>query len=243
MPTPKRAAALITAFGLAATVSLAACSPKESPPLASLEQFTPHPSITASPTPSPSPTPTPTQRDPSATAELQRALRAAGETLGVSVEPDCREGSDCVREGVVGSSVERGIIQLAYAGADGSGAALVMALDQDGAWGVLLASQRDVYQLLDLPGELRVCSGGEGTALRDAPDADAAILASAVDDDILDAESFVLTEPGSLDEWGAGWYRITSPVEGWVFSRHVAEAASGDCNLRDVYEKGEEPRG
>lgn len=240
MPTLNRAAALIV--GLAATAALTACTARESPSTTP-EPSTPVPTSAASPTPSPAPAATPTPRDPSVEEQVQRALRAAGELLDVPVEPDCREGADCVRQGVVGPSVEQGILQLAYAGADGSGAALVMALDQQDAWAVWLASQRDVYQLLELPGELRVCAGGEGTELREAPSPEAASVASAADGDLLEAESFVLTEPGSLQEWGAGWYRITSPVEAWAHSREVANAATGDCNLRDVYEKGEEPRG
>lgn len=245
MPSQKRAAALITMFGLAAAVSVAACSPKETPSPGPSNPFTPHPSITATntPVPSPTPAPTPTPRDPSIDEQVQRALRAAGQLLNIAVEPDCRQGADCIREGVVGPSVGRGILQLAYAGDGGGGAALIMGLDQDDEWVVWLASQRDLYQLLDLPGELRVCNDGEGTELRDAPSLEGASLALADDGEILAAESFLLTEPGSLDEWGAGWYRITSPIEAWVFSRHVAAATTGDCSLRDVYEKGEEPRG
>jgi hypothetical protein len=236
-----RAAALTAALGLTATLTFAGCSSRESTPVASLEPLTP--SVTVTPAPTLSTTATPTPRDPSTTEQIERALRAAGQLLDVAIEPDCPQGADCIREGTVGASVEQGIMQLAYAGADGSGAALVMALDQDGAWAVWLASQRDVYQLLNLPGQLRVCGGGEGAELREAPSHEAASIATANDGDLLDAESFVLTEAGSLEKWGAGWYRVTSPVEAWAYSRDVAAAASGDCSLRDVYEKGEEPRG
>jgi len=242
MPRQKRAGALMAAISLAATV-VAGCSPKEPATLDPSEQFTPHPSITATLASASSPTPIPTPRDPSTAERIQLALRAAGEILNVPVEPSCREGADCIREGLVGPSVDRGIIQLAYAGADGGGAALVMAAGEDGAWNLWFASQRDIYQLLNLPGELRVCSGGEGIALREAPSIEAASLASASDGDILQADSFLLTEAGSLEAWGAGWYRISAPAEAWVFSRDVADATTGDCNIRDVYEKGEEPRG
>ena len=52
--------------------------------------------------------------------------------------------------------------------------------------------------------------------------------------DRLRAEEFVLTRPGSArapGPRGEGWYRITSPVAGWVPSRAISDAALGNCAM------------
>jgi hypothetical protein len=60
-------------------------------------------------------------------------------------------------------------------------------------------------------------------------------------------EEFVLTEPGMLasaedpGEWGHGWFRISAPSEGWIYSKYVAGVGAdypADCSLHD----GLEPR-
>jgi hypothetical protein len=56
---------------------------------------------------------------------------------------------------------------------------------------------------------------------------------------IAKAEEFVLTEPGTpgtvdhQPNWGYGWFRISSPAAGWVYSKYlngVGGIYSADCS-------------
>jgi hypothetical protein len=57
------------------------------------------------------------------------------------------------------------------------------------------------------------------------------------------AEEFVLTEPGSSDTEeeprnGYGWFRLSSPLHGWAYSKYLTDASHGDCSLHDDLEPG-----
>jgi hypothetical protein len=201
---------------------------------------------TVIPTPEPTLTPTATPGDddagPTAPADpedLEGALAAAARVLGVPYGADCTDDGDCVREMPTGETSTAGpITQLAYMSADGGGAVIFVARDGAGVWQYWQITQFGVYFLVDVPGELRACPDSASLAVRSSPSSTADIAGELPHGATAVADSFVLSQPGSLDEPGTGWYRVTDPVDGWVPASDTADAELGDCELRDQFEGG-----
>lgn len=105
--------------------------------------------------------------------------------------------------------------------------------------GVLVRHQKLTYQLTVLPGDMRVCAGGAGLNVRASPAVESEALTLLNDDTIISVDRFALTEPGTRSpttgvQAGFGWYHLTSPKEGWAFSKYLSAATLGDCSVHDA---------
>jgi hypothetical protein len=158
---------------------------------------------------------------------------------GVSLS-DCLRGNnanrqDCVTLESDPASVARGIAAFGVSDAGqngGFGAALGKTID--GQWKLWFTSQNP-YQLIRLPGQMAVCSGGEGINLRSGPSSDADSVGGYADGTVVDGEQFVLTEPVDPGHIGYGWFRISSPDSGWLYSKYLEAATLNDnCALHNA---------
>ena len=109
----------------------------------------------------------------------------------------------------------------------------------EGEWKFWFGTQAIAYQLTVLPGDMRVCAGGAGLNVRASSAAESESLALLNDGTIISVDRFVLTEPGSRSattgaQAGFGWYHLTSPKEGWAFSKYLSVASLGDCSVHDA---------
>src|SRR5439155_9464332 len=116
---------------------------------------------------------------------------------------------------------------------NGSGATGVLGRDGNGAWQRWFGYQNPPYQLLKLPGDVRVCAGPDRLNVRSTPTITGQILKSLDPETTARAEEFVLTQveqPGSGQEPskpGYGWYHLSAPQEGWAYSQFLADARPG----------------
>lgn len=201
---------------------------------------TPTPTPDPTEEPSPSPTPEEDEDETSSDGGAQALLSAASAELGVPAGDACGDEDDCVEQLPDGTDPSGDIARLAYVSASGGGAIIVMARDAAGDWGVWMLTQSP-YQLLQLPGQLMACA--RPTVIRDEPAPGAAALGEVERLEALQSTGFVLAERGSLSGAGAGWYRVSSPIEGWVYSRDVTRTSDDSCALRDAAEGEPNPRG
>jgi len=122
-------------------------------------------------------------------------------------------------------------------GPAGGSFALLMGREADGNWAYYAGGQQ-YYQASKLPGEMQVCTQGTGLNVRAEPSTDAELVRTVEDNSTVTGEEFVLTQPGTPPTAspvpGYGWYRISAPVEGWVYSKYVSGLA--DCSLHDSLE-------
>jgi Bacterial SH3 domain len=162
---------------------------------------------------------------------------------GVTVT-DCLNGNnssrqDCVTMESAPSEVDRGIAVFGVSDAGqngGFGAAL--GKTGDGDWKLWFTSQNP-YQMTRLPGDMTVCSGGDGVNLRSGPSADAPSVGGYADGTVVTGEQFVLTEPVDPGHAGFGWFRISSPDSGWIYSKYLESAALNDnCALHNAQVSG-----
>jgi len=172
----------------------------------------------------------------------EAALAAAMELLEGVSEADCMtnnpEEKECVSIDPNSREVAaRGIGVLGVQAPRGSGYALLMGHEPDGNWAYYAGGQQ-YYQASKLPGEMTVCTQGTGLNVRANPSADAELVRTVEDNSTVTGEEFVLTQPGTPPTAspvpGYGWYRISAPVEGWVYSKYVTGLA--DCSLHDGLE-------
>jgi hypothetical protein len=172
----------------------------------------------------------------------EAALAAAIELLEGVSEADCTtnnpEQADCIS--IDANNRDRaslGIALLGVEGPAGGGAGLLMGREADGNWAYYAGGQQ-YYQASKLPGEMLVCTQGSGLNVRAEPSADAQLVRTVEDNSTVTGEEFVLTQPGTPPTAspvpGYGWYRISAPVEGWVYSKYVSGLA--DCSLHDGLE-------
>jgi hypothetical protein len=108
----------------------------------------------------------------------------------------------------------------------------------EGDWKFWFGTQNVTYQLTVLPGDVRVCAGGEGLNVRESPDRESESLTLLSDGATIRVDRFVLTEPGTTApvttaHAGFGWYHLTSPQEGWAYSKYLSAASLGDCSVHD----------
>jgi hypothetical protein len=79
--------------------------------------------------------------------------------------------------------------------------------------------------------------------VRSSPSTDASVVATLADSTSARGEEFALTLPRKLSippTEGYGWFRISSPQAGWVYSKYVAGIGttySADCTEHDAIEQ------
>lgn len=220
-------------------------SPPSSPQPPSIEQRgstlaqPPEPSLSPRPQTSPTPAPTSAPISAAATDLASASLAAALRLVDGAPESVCAleplTQRICVAP-VAGSDTERGVAAFSVRAATGPGAGLlVLGRDAAGAWGYWFGGQQ-YYQPSTLPASLRICADGVGANIRAAPGIEADRLDTLPDLTLLRAEAFVLTEPGDLDAGraGAGWYALSAPEEGWIYSTLATSTQMEDCTLRDT---------
>jgi hypothetical protein len=195
-------------------------------------------------TPSPQAAATPevtTESTPTSQQPVDAALAAALEYFDAVSDADCQtnnpQNRQCVDLLSQPSTVQGGIAVFGVGSPDGGGFAGVLGRDPDGEWEFWRAGQQD-YQLLTLPGDALVCAYGAGLNVRSAATTDAPAVGVIEDLTGVRAEEFVLTEPGSDLQNGYGWFRLSSPLDGWAYSKYLTAASLDDCDLHDALEPG-----
>ena len=108
-----------------------------------------------------------------------------------------------------------------------------------GEWEFWFGTQNITYQLTVLPGDMRVCAGGTGMRVHASLAPDTKVLTLLNDDTIITVDRFILTDLGTRSpttgvQAGFGWYHLTSPREGWAYSRYLSAASLGDCSVHDA---------
>jgi hypothetical protein len=165
--------------------------------------------------------------------------------MGGVVDAACTPSADtpvCISPNPTLGTPERGTAAFATSEFPGGGAVEFLGQTPEGEWKFWFGTQNITYQLTVLPGEMRVCASGEGLNVRESPDRESESLTLLNDDSVIGVDSFVLTEPGSRSpvtgaQAGFGWYHLTSPREGWVYSKYLSAAALGDCSVHDALVK------
>jgi hypothetical protein len=87
---------------------------------------------------------------------------------------------------------------------------------------------------VQLPSDALVCAVS-GLDLRSSPAASAPTVATLPDEALITVDAFRLTSPGrwSADQGGvrgAGWYHVSSPIDGWAPAATVV-AADASCQM------------
>ena len=189
-------------------------------------------------------------RSAGAQSPHEEAFAAALRIFDAVPDDDCLAGNNplmktCIAPGGSPEGVARGIAHFnLIAPSRQEGALGALGRTPTGEWGFILITQAPTYQRLVLPGEMIVCAEGAGLNIRVAPSVEAEVVAVLPDLTQVWAEEFVLTEPGRYGpgmgpRWGAGWYRLSAPVEGWGYSRYLSTGAMGSivgvdpCALRE----------
>jgi hypothetical protein len=158
---------------------------------------------------------------------------------GVTVD-NCINGGNpnrhsCVAMESVPADVDRGIAFFGVSDAgQNSGFGAALGKTGGGEWKLWFTSQNP-YQLTRLPGQMVVCSSGDGVNLRSGPSPDAPRVGGYADGTSVTGEQFVLTEPVDPGHAGFGWFRISSPDAGWLYSKYLETAALNDsCALHNA---------
>ena len=182
-----------------------------------------------------------TESTPISQPAVDAALAAALEYFDAVPDADCQtnnpQNKQCVGLASEPSTVQLGIAVFGVGSPDGGGFAGVLGRDPAGEWVFWRAGQQD-YLLFILPGDALVCAYGEGLNVRSAATTDAPAVGVIEDLTEVRAEEFVLTEPGSDLQQGFGWFRLSSPLDGWAYSKYLTAASLEDCALHDALEPG-----
>jgi hypothetical protein len=190
-------------------------------------------------TPQPTMTPVPGDR--------ARVTAAAEKTLdGVLRSPLTPEGCErqnpeqrvCFEPVSGEETMKRGLARMKKGVPGGGVGSAFFGRTADAEWAFWFGTQQAAYVLDELPGELRACPDVDAVLVRTRPAGDAPEAGVVPAGTVIRAEDFVLTEPGRVDgEPGEGWYRVSGGVAGWIEARQSADAESGDCELRDAFER------
>lgn len=232
------------ALAAAAILSCSGSSGDDLPPLPTATPSVPGGATVPATSPTPSPTPTP---DPD--VERQRVIDAASEALGGArhVSPLTLDGcleanpdrNPCFELKSAPEQVVQGLAWLTLGDPDGGASTFLMGRMPDGAWAYWRGSQQQTYLLDALPGDLLACGTDTTATVRSGPSTDAPSVATLDDLTELQADEFVLTEPGQYGvqgERGQGWYHVTDPA-GWIDATHTTDAHLADCLLHDAIEQ------
>lgn len=247
--------AAATALVLVAAIA-SACGGGSDKPKATATQDTNTSPSDSAPTSAPSPSAT-AAKSPSATPSASDSdavvLAATKELDAVYRNPLTRDSclkdnpgnKVCIVQASAAAALAGGIARFTGGYPDGGGFAFLMGRTADDAWHYIYGSQQGFYLRTDLPGDIRACGGGTAITIRSAANTSAAAAGTLADNATAHAEQYVLTTPGAFGPNGArgdGWYKISAPTAGWVHASDTADAALGDCKLRDAVE-GAQPRG
>jgi hypothetical protein len=212
------------------------------------------PQVNRAPTPiaaPPTQSSTPSTRATEPPTEESRAFAAALQELGavqVGSPAECLQrqqiGKPCIiQPPAQAARVAHGLYQFGAIVADRLGnidsqGELLLGRDQNGGWRFWYGRQQGTPDIDDLPADLVVCSGGDSLNLRATPGKDAPVAGRLPDGTRIQADQFVLTEPGNWASHtsGAGWFHITAPQAGWVYSLYTSRTDNGfaDCRARNA---------
>jgi hypothetical protein len=208
-------------------------------------------STSASPKESPgsSPTNTPAPTTPSATDIAEAAKAAAIRELdAIYVSPIGRDPCEqnnpgqkmCIELNSTAEDAVHGIVRFLSGFPGGGGAAIYFGRMADGGWHYWFGTQQNVYEVTRFPADAFVCARGAGLNVREQPSTAATVVTLLKDLVVMRAEEFVLTQPGTYGHAGPdpdGWYRISSPVQGWVNYRYVSDASLKTCEFHDAVQR------
>jgi hypothetical protein len=185
--------------------------------------------------PSPSPSASPTQSGDPKTAAYDAALKLFDAVPAEDCTGNNPNGKDCLNWSTTASTPALGVAAFNVGSAQGGGALMVTGLEADGqTWGLWFGTQQALYQAVSLPADMLVCAGGNGITVHESYDASSAAVDTVSDGNTVRAEQFVLTSPGSSGSGGSGWYRLSSPVEGWADAKDLSVSSLGDCSFHDA---------
>jgi hypothetical protein len=171
------------------------------------------------------------------------AISAALDIFNGVAESDCRGNNpqrlQCVTPESTPADTERGVAAFGVSDAGQNGGFnAALGKTPDGSWALWFTSQNP-YQLARLPGQMVVCAGGDGLRLHSDIGNDAATVDTLADGTTVTGEQFVLTEPVDSGNAGFGWFRISAPEAGWLYSKYLENAALNDnCALHDAQVDG-----
>ena len=172
----------------------------------------------------------------------EAALAAAIKLVDGVAEADCTTNNpqqkDCVSlDPNHRAQASRGIAALGERGPAGGPSALFVGRQGNGDWGYYAGGQQ-FYQAWKLPGPMLACTQGSGLNVRMEPSNDASLVRTLEDNSTVTGEEFLLTQPGTPPPAstvpGYGWFRISAPVEGWVYSKYVSGLP--ECSFHDSVE-------
>jgi len=171
------------------------------------------------------------------------ALAAALQIFNAVVESDCLHNNpqrlQCVTPESTRGDTDHGVAAFGVSDAGQNGGFnAALGLTSDGSWQLWFTSQNP-YQLTRLPGDMVICAEGDGLRVHSAAGNDASVVDTLADGTVVRGEQFVLTEPVDPGRAGFGWFRISSPDTGWLYSKYIENAALNDnCALHDAQVDG-----
>src|SRR5487761_583449 len=171
----------------------------------------------------------------SAAAVTNAALQRFNAVSQVDCLDNDPEWLDCVALESTPSDIQGGIAIFGVADPDGNnGFTAAMGRMQDGSWRLWFTSN-DPYQPTRLPSEMVVCAGGDGVNVHSGPSADSDVIDALPDGAGMTGVAFVLTEPVDPGHAGFGWFQISDPDSGWVYSKYLEAGSLNDgCALHDA---------
>ncbi len=176
-------------------------------------------------------------------ADEDKVQQAAEAIFHGRFDPQCKStpissGESCLDPRNTLDTLLAGVSVWSVSDAGGStGYTGVLGRTADGEWKLWFSGQQ-FYQLIELPGQARVCADGQGLNLRKSPSQTAERIASIADGDVVTADRFTLTEPGTPTAPGYGWYHLTTNPDGWAYSKYLADAKQSNCDARNSVEAG-----
>jgi hypothetical protein len=186
---------------------------------------------TATPTPTATATPAPTGHP------LVAALADLDAVTGGDCDRPENRSRLCATLESDDNTVANGMAVISVDNRSGGGFNALYGRTLNGEWKAWEHTQNP-FLLLGLPGNVRVCADGDGLNVRELPAQTGNVVQLLPDNTIARADRFVLETPRSGETRGFGWYHLVSPIEGWAHSEFLANAAHGDCALRDAQAGG-----
>ena len=247
--TPLRASIIILA---SVSLTLAACgggsgssTPATTPATTGASTAASSPGAgTASAAASPAATGSTTATPGGGRASTDAAAQAAAESVFHGVAgADCSQATpdtsatSCLQSLSTAETVAGGISAWKVSAQGGSSYTGVLGRAADASWKLWFSSQ-DVIVQIALPGTMRVCADGQGLNLRKSAASTAERIASIADNEIVDGDKFVLTEPGTPTQRGYGWYHLTTNPDGWAYSKYLVDSTQPNCDARNRLEAG-----
>ncbi|TAK57787.1 MAG: hypothetical protein EPO22_11740 [Dehalococcoidia bacterium] len=167
------------------------------------------------------------------------ALAAAESIFHGVAGADCAQAADpsttCLQSLSTAETIAAGISAWKVSAQGGSSYTGVLGRAADGSWKLWFSSQDVIWQL-QLPGTMRVCADGQGLNLRKTAATTGERLASIADNEIVEGDKFVLTEPGTPTQHGYGWYHLPTTPDGWAYSKFLVDSTQPNCDARNRLE-------